>query len=107
MKSFLEWFKGSTKVKRWMLLIVLGIILTCYGFTKVLVNNEMDFAELIRIIGLFVIGFVFVVAPVFELGLDLADHTAGAAAPVSYGFRVLNERDQRNVHGEDHHERQD
>lgn len=61
MKSFLEWFKGSTKVKRWMLLIVLGIILTCYGFTKVLVNNEMDFAELIRIIGLFVIGFVFVV----------------------------------------------
>ena len=40
-------------------LIVLGIILTCYGFTKVLVNNEMDFAELIRIIGLFVIGFVF------------------------------------------------
>ena len=61
MKSFLEWFKGSTKVKRWMLLIVLGITLTCYGFTKVLVNNEMDFAELIRIIGLFVIGFVFVV----------------------------------------------
>ena len=61
MKSFLEWFKGSTKVKRWMLLIVLGIGLTCYGFTKVLVNNEMDFAELIRIIGLFVIGFVFVV----------------------------------------------
>lgn len=61
MKSFLEWFKGSTKVKRWMFLIVLGIILTCYGFTKVLVNNEMDFAELIRIIGLFVIGFVFVV----------------------------------------------
>ena len=61
MKSFLEWFKGSTKVKRWMILIVLGIILTCYGFTKVLVNNEMDLAELIRIIGLFVIGFVFVV----------------------------------------------
>lgn len=61
MKSFLEWFKGSTKVKRWIILIVLGIILTCYGFTKVLVNNEMDFAELIRIIGLFVIGFVFVV----------------------------------------------
>ncbi|MGN1299305.1 MAG: uridine diphosphate-N-acetylglucosamine-binding protein YvcK [Candidatus Scatovivens sp.] len=61
MKSFLEWFRGSTKVKRWMFLIILGIILTCYGFTKVLVNNEMDFAELIRIIGIFVIGFVFVV----------------------------------------------
>ena len=61
MKSFLEWFRGSTKVKRWMFLIVLGIILTCYGFTKVLVNNEMDLAELIRIIGIFVIGFVFVI----------------------------------------------
>ncbi len=61
MKSFLEWFKSSTKVKRWMFLIILGIALTCYGFTKVLVNNEMDFAEIGRIVGIFVIGFAFIV----------------------------------------------
>ena len=34
MKSFLEWFRGSTKVKRWMFLILLGVVLTCYAFTN-------------------------------------------------------------------------
>ena len=51
MKSFFEWFKSSTKVKRWMFLIILGIALTCYGFTKVLVNNEMDFTEIGKMFG--------------------------------------------------------
>ena len=61
MKSFLEWFKSSAKVKRWMFLIILGMGLVCYGFTKVLVTQEMSFPELTRIIALFVLGFVFVV----------------------------------------------
>lgn len=60
-KSFLEWFKSSAKVKRWMFLIVLGIGLVCYGFTKVLVTQEMSFDELWKIVVLFVLGFVFVV----------------------------------------------
>ena len=61
MKSFLEWFRGSTKVKRWIFLILLGVVLTCYAFTKVFVNEEMDFFELGQIIGLFVLGFIFVI----------------------------------------------
>ncbi len=61
MKSFFEWFKSSAKVKRWMFLIVLGIALACYGFTQVLVAEEMSFQELGKIIGAFVIGFVLVV----------------------------------------------
>jgi len=39
MKSFIEWFKASTKVKRWILLIVFGVILTCYGIAKILVSE--------------------------------------------------------------------
>ena len=46
MKSFLEWFKASTKVKRWILLIILGIVLTCYGIAKILVSEEITFFEL-------------------------------------------------------------
>jgi len=46
MKSFLEWFKSSAKVKRWIFLIVLGIALACFGFTKVLVTEEMSFSQL-------------------------------------------------------------
>ena len=61
MKSFLEWFKSSAKVKRWIFLIVIGIGLACYGFTKVLVTEEMSFTELGKIIAIFVIGFVFIV----------------------------------------------
>ena len=61
MKSFFEWFKSSTKVKRWIFLIILGIILTCYGFTKVLVRDKMEFSDLWSIIITFVIGFLFIV----------------------------------------------
>lgn len=60
-KSFLEWFKSSARIKRWIFLIMIGIALACYGFTKVLVTEEMSFQELGKIIGAFVVGFVFVV----------------------------------------------
>ena len=49
MKSFLEWFKASTKVKRWIFLIILGITLTCYGFTQVLVSEVVKLQDVIKI----------------------------------------------------------
>lgn len=61
MNSFFEWFKSSTKVKRWIFLIILGIVLTCYGFTKVLVRDKMEFSDLWSIIGTFVVGFLFII----------------------------------------------
>ena len=61
MKSFFEWFKSSAKIKRWMLLIIIGIALVCYGFTKVLVTEEMGFNEIIKTIIVFVFGFCCVI----------------------------------------------
>ena len=61
MKSFLEWFKASTKVKRWIVLILIGVVLTCYAFSKVLVTNEIDFNEIAKIVAMFVCGFVAIV----------------------------------------------
>lgn len=61
MKSFLEWFKSSAKVKRWIFLIIVGIALACYGFTQILVAEEINFQELGQIIAIFVVGFVFIV----------------------------------------------
>ena len=61
MKGFFTWFKSSTKVKRWILLILIGIALCCYGFARILVQKELDFGELAIIIGLFVAGFVSVI----------------------------------------------
>lgn len=64
MKSFLEWFKASTKVKRWILLIIFGIILTCYGIAKILVSEEITFFELGKTIIIFVIGFISIVTSI-------------------------------------------
>ena len=61
MKSFFEWFKGRTKVKRWIFLILLGMVLTCYSFSKILVTKEIDFADLAKVILMFVIGFICIV----------------------------------------------
>lgn len=64
MKSFLEWFKASTKVKRWILLIIFGVILTCYGIAKILVSEEITFFELGKTIIIFVIGFISIVTSI-------------------------------------------
>ena len=61
MKSFLEWFKGSTKIKRWMFVILVGIAFTCYSFAKILVTKEIDFETLAKVIAMFVVGFVCIV----------------------------------------------
>ena len=61
MKKFLKWFKNSTKIKRWLFLILIGIVLACFGFSKILVTDKLELKDLIEIILTFVAGFVFLV----------------------------------------------
>ena len=61
MKGFLAWFKGSTKIKRWMFLILIGVVLVCYGIAEILVLNEASIAEIVKIVASFVVGFTFVI----------------------------------------------
>ena len=63
MKGFLQWFKASAKMKRWMLLILVGIILACYGIAQVLVYDVVDatFEAIGKIVITFVIGFTCIV----------------------------------------------
>lgn len=62
MKGFFKWFKGSTKIKRWMLVIITGIALACYGFSQILVTTEISsMNQILKIIISFVIGFVLMV----------------------------------------------
>lgn len=61
MKGFFRWFKSNTKMKRWIVLILIGIILCCFGMAKVLTSNQMDFGELATIIAIFVVGFIFII----------------------------------------------
>ena len=61
MKGFLRWFKSSTKIKRWIILILIGIILCCYGMSEILVSKQMEFGNLAKIIGIFVVGFISII----------------------------------------------
>ena len=61
MNGFFHWFKSSTKMKRWMFLILIGIILTCYGIAEILVLKEVSFLEVGKIIAIFVLGFICIV----------------------------------------------
>lgn len=62
MKGFFKWFKGSTRIKRWMFMIIVGIALACFGFSKVLTTTEISsIIQIVEIVIPFVIGFILVV----------------------------------------------
>ena len=44
-----------------MFLILIGIILTCYGISDILVQKEMQFSEAGKVVVIFAIGFVCIV----------------------------------------------
>lgn len=80
MKGFFSWFKGSTKMKRWMLLVLIGIILVGYGVASILIAKEISFVEIGKIILLFVLGFtctivgiVFAQKRTLELLIEASD----------------------------------
>jgi len=61
MKGIWQWLKSSSKMKRWIFLILVGIVLTCYGIAEILVQKEMEFIDAGKVIVVFVIGFTSIV----------------------------------------------
>ena len=61
MKGFMHWFKSSNKMKRWMFLILIGILLACYGLAEIIVMREISFQEVGKVVVIFVIGFIAIV----------------------------------------------
>ena len=59
MKGIWYWLKSSSKMKRWIFLILVGIVLTCYGIAKILVQKEMEIAVPTLII-LFIVALIIV-----------------------------------------------
>ena len=67
MKGFFRWFKSGAKMKRWILIILLGVTLCCYGMMKILTGKELEFIELSKIIAIFVIGFVLLIVGIISI----------------------------------------
>ncbi|MGN1269929.1 MAG: uridine diphosphate-N-acetylglucosamine-binding protein YvcK [Clostridia bacterium] len=61
MKGFFKWFSNGAKMKRWIVLVLIGIVLACYGMAEILTNERLDFLPLTKIIACFVVGFIFVI----------------------------------------------
>ena len=40
MKGIFQWFKDSAKMKRWVMLILVGIVFVCYGMANLIVKDE-------------------------------------------------------------------
>ena len=67
MKGFFRWFKNSSKMKRWIFLILLGILLSCYGMAVVVTRKRIDFETVGKIIASFVVGFIFVILGIISI----------------------------------------
>ena len=60
MLGFFKWFKSGTKMKRWLCLILLGIILLCYGIATIIDMEEISVLNLVITIAISVIGFILI-----------------------------------------------
>ena len=67
MLGIFKWFKSGTKMKRWMVLILIGILLCCYGMATVLTSKQIELVDLAKIIGIFVAGFVCVIIGIVSI----------------------------------------
>ena len=61
MKGFFSWFNSKTKIKRWMLLILVGVCFTCYAIATILNSKILRPKEIVEIVVAFVIGFTSIV----------------------------------------------
>ncbi len=66
MKKILKLVIGNKKTKRWILLILIGMMLTCYEFANILVTDRLELTDLVKIIILFIVGFTcFILGLIF------------------------------------------
>ena len=66
MKKIIKLIIGNKKTKRWILLIIIGMLLTSYEFANILVTDRLELSELVKIVILFIIGFTcFILGLVF------------------------------------------
>lgn len=61
MKCFFRWFENKAKMKRWMAIILIGIILACIGISKIMVAKTISFVGVGKVIALFVVGFTMMI----------------------------------------------
>lgn len=98
MKGFFGWFKNSSKMKRWMLLILIGVALTSFGMASIINSEEaitVGFAA--KTIIFFVIGFtciilglVYINKRTMELFVESTDRRLESERKVNVNSLIFN-----------------
>ena len=92
MKGFIEWFRPNARIKRWIFLILVGIILACYGISTIIANEELEIGQLLLIILSFIAGFTCLV-----LGIVFMQKRTMEMIIESTDSRVKNNRKHINI----------
>lgn len=61
MLGFFSWFNGKTKIKRFMFIILLGMVCTCFAFTYILQTDILTPIDILKVVGLFALGFLLII----------------------------------------------
>ncbi|WP_426923499.1 2-phospho-L-lactate transferase CofD family protein, partial [Ralstonia pseudosolanacearum] len=59
-----RWFKSNAKIKRWLFILLLGIVLVCYGIANIIEYKTLGKLDIVKIVASFVAGFVLIVLSV-------------------------------------------
>lgn len=92
MKGFFGWFKNSAKMKRWMAIILIGIVLTCIGISKLMVAKTISFGGAGKVVALFVLGFTMMI-----IGLVYSQKRVLEILVEDTDYRMENGTKERNV----------
>lgn len=100
MKGIFYWFKDSSKMKRWIMLILVGIILASFGMANMIVPTEtITFMQAAKIIAYFVIGFTCVVIGLIyinkrtmELFIEATDERIDRDEKVNVNSLIFNKK---------------
>lgn len=58
MKKFLKRLKRRLKIAIWLIVAIIGAALACYGFAQIIVSDQLEIKDIIKIVSAFVAGFV-------------------------------------------------
>lgn len=99
MKGLLEWFKSNTKIKRWLFIIIIGVILACYGICKIIEMQSVNFFNLIKIVVSFVFGFTFIILGIIgiqkrtlEVLIEASDDRLKESKKVNMNALIYNKK---------------
>lgn len=100
MKGIFQWFNNSSKMKRWIMLILVGVIFSSYGMANIIVSKEaITFFDAAKIILFFVIGFlcivfglIFINKRTMELFIEATDDRMEKDQKVNVNTLIFNKK---------------